>query len=418
MRLLLVDDDPGLRELLGTTFESVRSRARRGRQRRDGRARIAARRPDVIVLDVLMPGIDGDRATPRSSSAIRRTEHIPVVAAHRVGATSSTPRRGGRGRARRASRSARSSCSRVVERLVGGLNGVPLRQSRPVEPKRSSSLLYAQRPPAPARDRARAARAARAARTATRSSRSRARSSRRTRARARTPSACSGTRSSSRGRVDAGAARHDPSIEYGFLLHDVGKIGDPGQRAQKPAPLTPPERRLIEKHTVLGEQMLDGVPFLSAECLSVVRSHHERWDGGGYPDGRRRRRDPAAVRACSPSQTRSTRSRATVRTVARSRGTRAVDEIVAESGKQFDPHVVDVFREREAALRDDPRASRRGLAPRPLLAVDFELTPEQREIQALDARLRARARSSRTRPNGTASTASRARSSRSSPSSG
>ena len=77
----------------------------------------------------------------------------------------------------------------------------------------------------------------------------------------------------------------EPSAEYGFLLHDVGKIGIPDKVLGKPAKLTASERRLMETHTVLGEQMLGGVAFLRGECTSIVRSHHERWDGRGYPDG-------------------------------------------------------------------------------------------------------------------------------------
>jgi len=77
----------------------------------------------------------------------------------------------------------------------------------------------------------------------------------------------------------------DRGVEYGFLLHDVGKIGIPDQILQKPGPLTDAERRLMQTHTVLGEQMLGGIAFFEGEALTVVRSHHERWDGNGYPDG-------------------------------------------------------------------------------------------------------------------------------------
>ena len=80
----------------------------------------------------------------------------------------------------------------------------------------------------------------------------------------------------------------DQSTEYGFLLHDVGKIGIPDGILLKPGPLTEAERRRMETHTVLGEQMLGGVAFLHGEGLRVVRSHHERWDGTGYPDRNRR----------------------------------------------------------------------------------------------------------------------------------
>ena len=103
-----------------------------------------------------------------------------------------------------------------------------------------------------------------------------------------------------------GAARRRPGIEYGFLLHDVGKIGIPDGILQKPGPLTRAERRLMQTHTVLGEQMLGGVAFLQGEGLAVVRSHHERWDGRATPTGSPARRS-RSVRACSPSPTRSTR---------------------------------------------------------------------------------------------------------------
>ncbi len=87
------------------------------------------------------------------------------------------------------------------------------------------------------------------------------------------------------GAVGHVAVARDQSTPYGFLLHDVGKIGIPDGILQKPGPLSSAERRKMETHTVLGEAMLSGVVFLKGEGLKIVRSHHERWDGRGYPDG-------------------------------------------------------------------------------------------------------------------------------------
>ena len=85
----------------------------------------------------------------------------------------------------------------------------------------------------------------------------------------------------------------DPSVEYGFLLHDIGKIGIPDKILQKEGSLSASERRLLETHTVLGEQLMSGVALLQGQGLQVVRHHHERWDGAGYPDGVGRGRDSA-----------------------------------------------------------------------------------------------------------------------------
>lgn len=75
----------------------------------------------------------------------------------------------------------------------------------------------------------------------------------------------------------------DPEIEFGFLLHDVGKVGVPDAILFKPAPLNDEERALMERHPVIGWEILRDVEFLG-EAKEVVRSHHERWDGRGYPD--------------------------------------------------------------------------------------------------------------------------------------
>src|SRR5690348_8630373 len=75
-----------------------------------------------------------------------------------------------------------------------------------------------------------------------------------------------------------------PEIEFGFLLHDIGKVAIPDAILFKPEPLSDAERTVMERHTVIGWEILRGIDFLG-EAKSVVRSHHERWDGSGYPDG-------------------------------------------------------------------------------------------------------------------------------------
>src|SRR5262249_2910052 len=110
------------------------------------------------------------------------------------------------------------------------------------------------------------------------------------------------------------------------------------------------ERKLMETHTVLGEQMLGEVELLRGESLQVVRSHHERWDGAGYPDGLAGAEIPLAARIFAVADT---LDAITTDRPYRAAGSwdAAVTELLAESGRQFDPDVVEAFREREAALR-------------------------------------------------------------------
>jgi len=75
----------------------------------------------------------------------------------------------------------------------------------------------------------------------------------------------------------------DPDVEFGFLLHDVGKVAVPDAILWKPEPLTAAERALMELHPVVGWEILREVDFLG-EAKLIVRHHHERWDGTGYPD--------------------------------------------------------------------------------------------------------------------------------------
>ncbi|HSL64529.1 MAG TPA: HD domain-containing phosphohydrolase, partial [Gaiellaceae bacterium] len=149
--------------------------------------------------------------------------------------------------------------------------------------------------------------------------------------------------------IDADLAA-DASAEYGFLLHDVGKIGIPDAILLKPGPLTHEERRQMQTHTTLGEQMLGDVAFLRGEGLRVVRSHHERWDADGYPDGLGGEEIPLGARvfAVADALDAMTSDRPYRRALP---WAAAAEEIVAQAGSQFDPDVVGVFRERERELQ-------------------------------------------------------------------
>jgi HD-GYP domain-containing protein (c-di-GMP phosphodiesterase class II) len=75
------------------------------------------------------------------------------------------------------------------------------------------------------------------------------------------------------------------NVEFGALLHDVGKIAIPKEILNKPGKLTPDEWVVMETHTIEGQRMLDRVGGVLREVGQIVRASHERWDGTGYPDG-------------------------------------------------------------------------------------------------------------------------------------
>jgi ribonuclease P protein subunit RPR2 len=143
---------------------------------------------------------------------------------------------------------------------------------------------------------------------------------------------------------------NEPSLEYGFILHDVGKIGIPEAVLRKTDELTPAEQRLLETHPVLGEQMIGDAALLRGYGTQVVRSHHERWDGRGYPDGLVGEEIPLAARVFSVADTLDAITSDRPYRKARA-WPEAVEEVLRQAGGQFDPAVVDAFRDHEAALR-------------------------------------------------------------------
>ncbi len=137
--------------------------------------------------------------------------------------------------------------------------------------------------------------------------------------------------------------------ELGALLHDIGKIHIPDAIINKPGPLDDAEWALMKTHTIEGQKMLDRVGGLLGNVGIVVRASHERFDGGGYPDGLAGEAIPLAARivtACdSFNAMTTTRSYRKAMPLAV-----AIDELHRCSGTQFDPAVVAAL----VAVANDP----------------------------------------------------------------
>jgi putative two-component system response regulator len=136
------------------------------------------------------------------------------------------------------------------------------------------------------------------------------------------------------------ALTDDFGLEWGYVFHDIGNIGVPDRILMKRGSLRSDEWVILHQHTTIGEQLLSRVPLLRGEGLRVVRSHHERWDGSGYPDGLRGRDIPIGARifAVADALDAMTDRRPYRRPL---RWEAAVARIRKGAGSQFDPDVVD-----------------------------------------------------------------------------
>jgi putative nucleotidyltransferase with HDIG domain len=132
-----------------------------------------------------------------------------------------------------------------------------------------------------------------------------------------------------------------PEIEFGFLLHDIGKLAIPDAILRKPSGLTESERAEMARHPEIGADILSGIEFLK-DAAEVVRCHHERWDGTGYPHGLAGERIPVAARVFAVADVLD--ALITDRPYRRASPlTEAREMINRDSGTHFDPRVVAAF---------------------------------------------------------------------------
>jgi ribonuclease P protein subunit RPR2 len=140
------------------------------------------------------------------------------------------------------------------------------------------------------------------------------------------------------------AIASDPETEFGFLLHDVGKVAVPDAILHKPSALNRHELEVMRMHPVTGHAIVSHIDFLEGTAQDIVRCHHERWDGKGYPDGLAGRDIPKPARIFSVADTldaiTSDRPYRTGSSIADAR-----DEIARGSGTQFDPEAVEALME-------------------------------------------------------------------------
>jgi two-component system, cell cycle response regulator len=127
-------------------------------------------------------------------------------------------------------------------------------------------------------------------------------------------------------------------------LHDIGKIAIPDEILHKSGELTPEEWKLMRKHPLIGQRVLDAAPALG-EVAQLVRSTHERWDGEGYPDGLAGRDIPIGSRVILICDAYNAMTEGRPFRAARS-NRQALEELAAEAGTQFDPDLVKTFTEK------------------------------------------------------------------------
>jgi response regulator RpfG family c-di-GMP phosphodiesterase len=343
-RILVVDDDPGLRMLLRTTLDADDFEVAEAEDAQTASELARFWRPAVVVLDVAMPGMDG----LSFSGELKGSEAYGAPVVILLTGTDLSPEDAARAGADSLLRKPFSPLELItlIDRTTDA-DPVDVR-SRPPELPSEQLLLYA-------RDLGRLveiermqrkvvqdayhetvvalANALEAKDLATRLHSLRVRDYAVQLTAAVEPQLLS-----------------DPSLEYGFVLHDVGKIAVPDELLGKPGELSPDEMAIVQTHTLIGAEILGDVTFLHGEGIRVIRSHHERWDGSGYPDHLAGEAIPLSARifAVADAVDAMTGERPYRKPASWEAATK---EIAAQRGRQFDPAVVEAFLKENEALR-------------------------------------------------------------------
>ncbi len=334
IRVLVIDDDRPLCEMLRMTLDLEGLEVVEAHHVIQAEKLLADAAPDAIVLDIGLPGIDGVFYCDRLRAS-PRTKNIPIVA------ISGSEDAGRQALAAGANAFLHKPLDPVqllatVERLVGltpfeqheaGMAG-ELRRLIDIGQRQHDLLAAAYRQTLEAlsdalesRDFGTSAHSQRVTSYATRLT-----------------------------LEVAPSLLDDPTLEWGFLLHDVGKIGIPDRVLLKPGSLTKPERRCIQNHTLIGERLVGHVPLLQGAGLEVIRSHHEHWDGGGYPNGSTADETPVAARIFAAADA---LDAMTDERPYRSPFSwdQALTELTQQRARQFDPFVIDAIAACESDLR-------------------------------------------------------------------
>jgi response regulator RpfG family c-di-GMP phosphodiesterase len=140
--------------------------------------------------------------------------------------------------------------------------------------------------------------------------------------------------------IDDNMARNE-EIQYGFTLHDVGKIGVPDKILNKPGPLSVEEWSVMRTHPEVGAKIVEPIGFSSA-TMGIIRHHHERWDGEGYPTGLKGAEIPLAARTFAVADSYDAMTSERPYRAAMT-DDEAIRIIVDERDGAFDPDIVDVF---------------------------------------------------------------------------